>query len=397
MEKRELVILGGGPAGLAAAIYARRAGLDVLLLERGVYGGQINITAEVENWPGTPHISGQELAQAFRTHAERFAPEFRDAVVTGMDFSEGQKKVLTNKGEIEGEAVIVATGAQFKRLGCAGEAKFTGRGVSYCAVCDAPFFEGEPVAVIGGGNTAVEEAVYLTQFASKVYIVHRRDAFRADRLATERALSNPKIIPVWNSVVQSIEGNDMVEKIVLKNVRTGGLSELSVSGVFVFVGMEPNNPFIRDLVETRPGGWIVTNEQMETSLEGVFAAGDVRDKPLRQVVTAASDGAVAAMAAYSYISQQLHLQSLLFEPRSVFAFLSSSVDPQQISLTSELEEWQKDPAAPRVVLIDGYKNARMTEKLGVKTLPALLELEGGKVVRTCQPMTLEEVKKFCRD
>lgn len=378
MEKRELVIVGGGPAGLTAAIYGRRAGLDVLVLEKGMAGGQITITAEIENWPGIPMISGEELARAFREHAEKFSPEFREAEVKKVSMEAGKKVVATDKGDIEAEAVIIATGASFRKLGCPGEAEFTGRGVSYCAVCDGAFFEDQVIAVVGGGNTAVEEADYLTRFASKVYIIHRRDSFRADRAVVEKAMANPKIEPVWNSVVERIKGTDMVEGIVLKNVKTGETSELPVAGVFVFVGMNPNCDFVKGLVETKDGGWIVTNEMLETSVEGVFAAGDVRDKFLRQVVTAAGDGAIAAMAAYSYISEQLHLQKVLFEPERVVSLFYSSIDPEQIKLANEVEK----KYAKKVLLIDGYKNKRMCEKLGIVDLPQVVVLNKGSLVKS---------------
>jgi thioredoxin reductase (NADPH) len=378
VEKRELVIVGGGPAGLTAAIYGRRAGLDVLVLEKGMAGGQITITAEIENWPGIPMISGEELARAFREHAEKFSPEFREAEVKKVSMEAGKKVVATDKGDIEAEAVIIATGASFRKLGCPGEAEFTGRGVSYCAVCDGAFFEDQVIAVVGGGNTAVEEADYLTRFASKVYIIHRRDSFRADRAVVEKAMANPKIEPVWDSVVERIKGTDMVEGIVLKNVKTGETSELPVAGVFVFVGMNPNSDFVKGLVETKGGGWIVTNEMLETSVEGIFAAGDVRDKFLRQVVTAAGDGATAAMAAYSYISEQLHLQKVLFEPERVVSLFYSSIDPEQIKLANEVEK----KYAKKVLLIDGYKNKRMCEKLGIDDLPQVVVLNKGSLVKS---------------
>nr|WP_274703158.1 thioredoxin-disulfide reductase [Acetomicrobium hydrogeniformans] len=373
-----MVIVGGGPAGLTAAIYGRRAGLDVLVLEKGMAGGQITITAEIENWPGIPMISGEELARAFREHAEKFSPEFREAEVKKVSIEAGKKVVATDKGDIEAEAVIIATGASFRKLGCPGEAEFTGRGVSYCAVCDGAFFEDQVIAVVGGGNTAVEEADYLTRFASKVYIIHRRDSFRADRAVVEKAMANPKIEPVWNSVVEKIKGTDMVEGIVLKNVKTGETSELPVAGIFVFVGMNPNSDFVKGLVETKDGGWIVTNEMLETSVEGIFAAGDVRDKFLRQVVTAAGDGATAAMAAYSYISEQLHLQKVLFEPERVVSLFYSSIDQEQIKLANEVEK----KYAKKVLLIDGYKNKRMCEKLGIVDLPQVVVLNRGSLVKS---------------
>ena len=303
MNTRELAIIGAGPAGLTAAIYGRRAGLDTLVIEKGVPGGQILITDEVENWPGVKRATGQELADLLRAHAEVFGPEFFRADVRGMAREGEFWKVQTDEGDITAKAVIIASGAYFKRLGCPGEAKLTGMGVSYCAVCDGAFFEGETVAVIGGGNTAVEEAGYLTRFADKVYIVHRRDRFRADRMAAERALKNPKIVPVWDSVVESVEGDGAVDHLALKNVKTGALSNLKVAGVFIFVGVMPHAAYLGDLLETRPGGWIVTNARMETSQPGIFAAGDVRDSDLRQMITAAGDGARAAMAAYQYITE----------------------------------------------------------------------------------------------
>ncbi len=302
MEKRELVIIGAGPAGLSAAVYGRRAGLDVLVLETGVPGGQILLTSEIENWPGTIHASGGDLADSFREHAEHYKTEFRTTTVTGVEVNGDTKIVKTESGDIEAKAIIVATGSNFRKLGCKGEAGLIGKGVSFCAVCDANFFEELEVAVIGGGNTAVEEAIYLTGFASKVYIVHRRDAFRADRIASDRALSNPKIVPVWDSVVEEIVGDDMVEGVVLKNVKTNEVSDLKVDGVFMFVGSLPKSDFMKGVIEMREGGWIVTDENMRTSVPGIFAAGDVRDTGLRQVVTAAADGARAAMSAYAHIA-----------------------------------------------------------------------------------------------
>jgi thioredoxin reductase (NADPH) len=394
VEKRELVILGAGPAGLTAAIYGKRAGLDVLLLEKGRPGGQIVITNEIENYPGTIRATGQELADSMRAHAEHFKAEFRSTTIKALEIRDGKKVVVTENGEIEAEAIIIATGARYRKAGCPGEGKFTGRGVSYCAVCDGAFFENEVVAVIGGGNAAVEEAMYLTQFASRVYIIHRRDAFRAHRSSLERAFSNPKIVPILDTVVESIEGADMVEKLVLKNVKNGEITDLPVAGVFVFVGIEPNAEFAQGVVETLPGGWIVTNQRMETSIEGIFAAGDVRDTFLRQVVTAAGDGASAAMAAYAYISEQLHLQALLLEPIKVFALFTSSIDQDQIKLAAEAEKF-KDQAGVPLALIDGYRNARMTEKLGLTELPAMIELNSGRVVRCNVVRDAENIKIFC--
>ncbi len=287
---------------MSAAVYGRRAGLDVLVLEKGNCGGQILITSEIENYLGQTHSSGPDLANSFRAHAEHFGAEIRKTVVKEIVAQDGEHTVVTRDGEIRAKAVIVATGAAFRRLGAKGEKEFTGAGVSYCAVCDAAFYQDEIVAVIGGGNTAVEEACYLTQFASKVYIVHRREEFRADRIACERAGCNAKIVPIWNSVLESVNGSDLVESITVKNVNTGDFSDIEVAGVFVFVGTLPITECLGDLCERLPDGWVKTDEHMATSVPGIFAAGDVRNTPLRQVITAASDGAIAAMSAYHWIS-----------------------------------------------------------------------------------------------
>jgi thioredoxin reductase (NADPH) len=383
MEKRELVIIGAGPAGMSAAIYGRRAGLDVLVLERGATGGQINITDEIENYPGVAHATGPEVGDLLKNHALKFNTEFRMVDDSKVELRGDKKIVITKKGkdtnEIEAEAIIVATGAHFRRLGCEGEAEHIGQGVSFCAVCDGAFFEDLEVAVVGGGNTAVEEGGYLTKFASKVYIIHRRDEFRADRAAIAQALANPKIEPVYNTVVEKIEGDGMVENLVLKNVKTGEISNLSVSGVFMFVGQEPDDECVRGLVKAEKGGWIITNDHMETSVEGIFAAGDVRSKYLRQVITAAADGAVAAMAASSYINEQLHLRSTLLEPEEVKAFFYSSIEPEQVKLSNAVETFAKSKGI-KVPVIDGYRNARMTEKLGLTDkMPAIVTLRKGAV------------------
>ena len=398
MEKHELVIIGAGPAGMSAAIYGRRAGLDVLVLEKAATGGQINITDEIENYPGVAHATGPEIGEMLKNHALKFETEFRMIDDSKVELRGDKKIVITKKGkdtnEIEAEAVIVATGAHFRRLGCEGEAEHIGQGVSFCAVCDGAFFEDLEVAVVGGGNTAVEEGGYLTKFASKVYIIHRRDEFRADRAAIAQALANPKIQPVYNTVVEKIEGDGMVENLVLKNVRTGEISNLPVSGVFMFVGQQPDDDCVRGLVKAEKGGWIITNDHMETSVEGIFAAGDVRSKYLRQVITAAADGAVAAMAASSYINEQLHLRSTLLEPEEVKAFFYSSIDENQVKLSNSVENFAKSKGI-KIPVIDGYRNARMTEKLGLAgRLPVVAKIQKGNVAEIIEIKSEADIEKI---
>lgn len=397
MEQRQLVVIGAGPAGLSAAIYGRRSGLDVLVLEKGIAGGQINVTAEIENYPGFKHAEGAELAKALREHAEKFEPEFRDCTVQSLSLGVEGKIIHTNKGDIGADAVVIATGASFRKTGCKGELEYAGRGVSYCAICDGAFFEDAPVAVIGGGNTAVEEADYLTRFASKVYIVHRRDEFRANNVAIEKALANPKIEAVMGCVVDEIAGDDMVQKIVVRNLKSDEVREIEVEGVFVFVGTSPNIDFLKgdECIRRLGGGWIITDEKMETSVEGVFAAGDVRDKFLRQVVTAAGDGATAAMSAFEYVSNEYYFKSAIMEPEHAMAFFISSIDALHLKLGSEIEEWVKSKGE-KIVVIDGHRNTRMLERMGVKELPAIIELARGNKIREAVVSNLDEVKDFCR-
>ena len=396
-EHRQLAIIGAGPAGLSAAIYGRRSGLDVLVMEKGLSGGQINITSEIENYPGFKQAEGMELAKAFREHAEKFEPEFRDCAVQSISFASEGHTIHTNKGDVEADAIIIATGASFTKAGCKGELEYAGRGVSYCAVCDGAFFEDAPVAVIGGGNSAVEEAVYLTQFASKVYIVHRRDEFRANNIAVEKALANPKIETVMGCVVDEIAGSDMVEKIVVRHLKSGEVRDIPVEGVFVFVGTSPNIDFLEgdERIRRLGNGWIVTDEQMETSAPGVFAAGDVRDKFLRQVVTAAGDGAIAGMSAYEYLSNEYYFKSAILEPEHAVAFFMSSIDAAHLKLDKEIETWIKD-GSYKIVTIDGHRNVRMLERLGIKELPMIVELARGNKIRETCVSNLDDVKAFCK-
>ena len=387
MEHRRLVIIGGGPAGLSAAIYARRAGLDALVLEPGLCGGMVNTTYEVENYPGLMRTEGLALGARFKEHAEMFGTEFSEARAKSVELGGDpyDKIIRTDKGDLAADALIVATGTSFLRAGCEGEERFIGRGVGYCAVCDGAFYEDVPVAVIGGGNAAVEEAGYLTRFASRVYIIHRRKEFRADRSEVDRLLANPKIEPVMGCVVDEIAGDDMVERVIVRDTMTNETKTIDVEGVFVFVGQKPEIDFLEGAgIKMSSRGWIITDDRMETTAEGVFAAGDVRDKFLRQIATAVSDGATAAMAANEYITNADHLNSMLFgEPRKT-ALLISSVDPEHQALVRSVS----------VPVIDLYRAGRVREKLGVSELPSMIEISGGQVARISAVSSAADVTEF---
>lgn len=294
MEEYNTVIIGAGPAGLSAAIYASRAGRKTLLLDKATPGGQIYLSSMVENYPGVKSTSGQELIQIMVAQAESFGTEVRPfSEVTEADLR--QKQVKTKDAQYHAENIIIATGNRWRKLGVPGEDEFVGRGVSYCATCDGPFFKGRHVAVIGGGDSAVEEALHLTNFAEKVTLIHRRDELRAEKYMQEKAFENDKIGFLWNNEVKSINGESGVESLSLKNNKTGEESKLQVAGVFIYIGMLPNTELFRDQLETDERGYIKTTEKMETALPGVFAAGDARHSPVKQITTATADGTIAAI------------------------------------------------------------------------------------------------------
>lgn len=296
----DTIILGGGPAGLSAAIYASRGAVSTAVIDTNMLGGQPSNYLELENYPGFQVIGGFDLMEKFEEHADKFGVhKFPMQEIQSVDLK--NKIVTTNEYEFRAKTIIIATGAQPMKLGVSGEKEFVGRGVSYCAVCDGAFYKNKVVAVVGGGNAAVEEAVYLTKFADKVYIIHRRDELRADKIVQERAFKNEKIEFIWNSVVKEIKGDNLVNAVVLENVKTKEISNLPVNGVFPYIGMSPNAELFTGQIEQDSRGFIVTDETMAASLPGVFAVGDVRTTPLRQVITAASDGAVGAVYAVKYL------------------------------------------------------------------------------------------------
>jgi len=302
MEK--LIIIGSGPAGWTAGIYAGRALLAPLLITGRAPGGQLALVSEIENYPGFPQgISGQELNQLMQQQAKRFGTKVQMDEVTAVELSTHPFKVTTYGGEYEAQALIIATGASPRKLGVPGEAEFTGRGVSYCATCDGFFFQNRRVVVVGGGDSALEEAIFLTRFASQVYVVHRRNRLRAEKVFQERAFRNEKIDFVWNSVVTEMLGDRKVTGVRLKNVETEEESTLEADGVFICIGSIPNTGFLEGQLELDDQGYIVTDRQCHTSVPGVFAAGDVQEQVLKQISTAVGSGAMAAMEAEKFIAE----------------------------------------------------------------------------------------------
>ncbi|OPY21065.1 MAG: Sulfide dehydrogenase subunit alpha precursor [Methanomethylovorans sp. PtaU1.Bin093] len=297
----DLIIIGGGPAGLTAGIYAVRYGMDTVVLEKNVLPGQIAATDMVENYTGFTAISGPELMQRFKEHAETVGVKIESAEVSSIISEDGKKVVVTDSGTLESKTVIIATGANPKKLGIPGEKEFMGKGVSYCATCDAPFYKGKTVIVVGGGESALTDALILSNVVKKVYIIHRRDKLRASRILQERVSRKPNIEIVWDTVPEEIQGKTGVENVILRNLKTRDVYTLQVDGVFVYIGIRPGTEFID--VKKNSSGFILTNEKLETSIPGIYAAGDCRDTSIWQVVTAVADGAVAAVSAHEYIME----------------------------------------------------------------------------------------------
>lgn len=303
MQHYDLIIIGAGPAGLTAALYSARSKLKTLCIEKLMTGGQLAGYEDLENYPGVQHTTGPDVAMQMAEQSEKFGAEKLYAEVQAIELDGKFRIIKTTEGDFTAKAVIVASGAKPRLLSCPGELELRGRGVSYCATCDAAFFEGGDVLVVGGGNSAVEEAHYLTKFADKVTIIHRRDTLRATKIAQDRAFSNPKLQFVWNSVVERINGSDVVETVEIRNIKTGELATLRTNGIFIYVGSEANTDFVRGLLNLDENGYIITDENMCTNVPGIYAAGDIRAKLLRQVVTAVADGAIAAYHAEKYMEE----------------------------------------------------------------------------------------------
>lgn len=304
-QEYDIAIIGGGPAGLAAGLYAGRARRRTILFEKGVVGGQIALTALIENYPGIMEINGFDLAQQMLQQAEKWGMETAYIEVTGIEPGPRRQWVVkTVEDEYVVKAVIVAAGAEYNKLGVPGEDRLTGRGVSWCATCDAAFFKDQVCAVVGGGDAAMDEGLFVARYASKVYVIHRRDQLRASAVLQERAFAEPKMEFIWNTVVEEILGDENVERLRLRNVKTGEISYLDTAAVFIFIGQHPNTGFLRDVpgLQFDAGGHILVNEWMETGLPGIFAAGDVRQNAARQVASSVGDGVTAVIRADHYIS-----------------------------------------------------------------------------------------------
>jgi thioredoxin reductase (NADPH) len=304
-ETYEVIIIGGGPAGLTTGIYASRARLHTLLIEGALFGGQMTTTEIIDNYPGFPEgVTGDELSRLMEEQAKRFGMETVREDVEEVTLEGDQKLVRTTESTYLCTALIICTGTEYRKLGVPGEKEFAGKGVSYCATCDGAFFKDNKIIVVGGGDSALTEALFLTKFVKELTIIHRRDALRATKIYQEKAMANPKIKFLWNSVVQEIKGDEVVRAVVVKNVRTGEITEFPTDGAFLFVGLLPRTQFLKRVVQMDEAGYIITNDNCETSVKGIFAAGDCRKKLLRQIATSVGDGATAAFAAEKYLEEK---------------------------------------------------------------------------------------------
>jgi thioredoxin reductase (NADPH) len=300
----DCLIIGAGPAGLGAGLYASRGNLKTLILEKGIVGGQLQVTAEIENYPGMDHMTGPQISDAMEAQTKRFGCDIvTNAAVDKVDLEAQPKVITTKEGNVyKAKTVIISSGSEHRKLGVPGEEELSGKGVSYCAVCDGAFFKNRKLAVIGGGSSAVEEGSFLTKYASSVTLIHRRDELRAERILQNRFLNNQKTDVIWDTVVEKINGDMLgVTSLSLKNSKTGETSDFPCEGVFIYVGLDPNTQYLEGKLKIDGAGKVITNERMETNIPGVFAAGDIRNTPLKQAVTAASDGSLAATIAIGYV------------------------------------------------------------------------------------------------
>ncbi|OPZ64265.1 MAG: Thioredoxin reductase [Firmicutes bacterium ADurb.Bin506] len=394
--ERDVVIIGGGPAGLAAAMYAARAKLSTLVIEKANPGGQCRTTYSMENYPGFARgMTGPELMDRFADHAKEFGAEIVRDAVASADFTGDEHVLRTAKGdEYRAKAVIVAVGAEPRTLNLPGEHELRGKGVSYCATCDADFFEDLDIVVIGNGDAAVEEAMYLTKFVNSatMIVVHDEGVLDATAIIRDRAFKNPKMKWVWNSVVEEINGDGIVESVTLRNIKTNESTELPTNGVFVFVGTVPKTDFLRGSgLELDARGYVPTTAQLETNVPGVFCAGDARVKYLRQVVTAAADGAIAAVAAEKYIHEEETFRESVLEPELpvMVAFWSPTSQASLDFLPAVERVASRRQGQMELVKIDIYKSQRVAKRYGIETAPTIAFFRGGELIEKAPWPTTE--------
>ncbi len=399
-EVYDILIIGGGPAGLSCAIYGSRSKLKTLVLESSrKLGGQVADYHEMENYPGVVDTTAPELVDSFEEHAKKFGAEFARGEVAELELDGFIKKVRTEKGEeYQAKSIVIATGAEPRKLGAKGEDEFRGKGVSYCATCDADFYVDLDVVVVGNGNSAIEEAIYLTKFARKVTIIviHEEGKMDAEKLFQERAYANDKIEFVWNSTLEEVKGEGIVDTAVLKNVKTGELTEFDCDGIFIFVGRVPSTDFLEDTeVDLNEQGYIITNDEMQTSVQGVYAAGDVRDKPVRQVVTAAGDGATAAVMSQSYLEAEEHWrENVLKTDKQVVVAFWNPTDNDSLDTLQTIEKLGvEEDDNKKLVKIDTYRNTLITERYKVTEIPTILLIEEGEVVERLTKPAAEDLEE----
>lgn len=392
LSQYDLLIIGGGPAGLAAGIYGGRARLKTAILEKGAVGGQAFTTREMVNFPGFKSTSGPELMKTMADHATSFGTEIIKEEVVAIDLQGDMKQIRTKKGRTyEARAVILAPGSQPRLLNIPGEKAFRGNGVSYCATCDAEFYQDQHVVVVGNGDAAIEEAMYITKFAKKVtvIVIHDEGIVDCNRASAEKAFRHPQIEFVWNSVLEEIKGGDEVEAVVIKNLKTGQLTELSANGVFIYVGMVPGTGFLQNQIAVNERGYIIVNDSMETSADGVFAAGDATVKYLRQVVTATGDGAVAAVAAERFLEEEHSFREEVLESeKPVLLAFWSPASAASIAMLTKLEQQEcVINGEMKLVRVDISRKSRLAKKYNVQETPTVLLLDKGKLIKPCKNET----------
>ncbi len=387
MGNYDIVIIGGGPAGLTAAIYGARARLKTLIINKGAVGGLADTTREIVNFPGYGQTSGPELMKDFKEHAESFGAEIVKGEVVEVDFSQEEKVIKTKKGkEYAAKAVIIASGTKPRLLNIPGEKRLRGSGVAFCATCDAEFFEGEDVVIIGSGDQAIEEGIYITKYANKVTVIvlHDEGMLDCNKLSAEKAFKNEKIEFIWNSTIEEVLGKQSVEGVKVKNIKTGESTELACQGAFFFVGMIPSTDYLQNSkVELDQRGYIPVNELMETNIEGIYAVGDNRIKYLRQIVSAAGDGATAAVAAERYIEElnDFRVDVLESEKPVILSFFNPMVE-ESIAFNTVLEKAVSESGYNyKIVKADISRKKTLAEKYGVGEVPAAVVLEKGEVIK----------------